>query len=121
MYTNSTDYETYTSDTAPADYTRQELYATTLFKSVYPNFPSESQFADLDSETIQVIEYAIFEQINASISYSGTAGSSSASSFSVGNFSVSDSSGNSVEDKISLMAQTYLQTVGVTFKGVGLC
>lgn len=117
-YTTATDYETYTGTTAPVDYVRQELYATTLFKSIYPNFPSETQYADLDADTKQNVEYAIFEQISASINYEGTAGT--AQSFSVGNFSITNGGGNSL-DYISFMAQTFLQTAGVTFKGVGTC
>jgi len=118
MYTTSADYETYTGDTAPADYERQELYATTLFKSIYPNFPSESQFADLDTQTATYIEYAIFEQISEGVDYTGLSGG--ADSFSVGNFSVSDGTVTQ-GDKMSFMAMTFLQASGVTFKGVGSC
>jgi hypothetical protein len=118
MYTNTTDYETYTGTTAPVDYTRQELYATVLFKSLYPNFPSETQFAELDADTTAMIEYAIFEQIASGISYSGTAGQ--AQNFSVGNFSITEGS-DSANDKLSFMALSYLQAAGVTFKGVGSC
>lgn len=118
MYTTAVDYEAYTGDTAPTDYTRQELLATTLFKSMYPNFPSETQYAELDTETAQVIEYAIFEQIKQGVDYTGVAGE--ADSFSVGNFSISGAS-STKNDKLAFMALTYLQSAGVTFKGVGSC
>lgn len=118
MYTTAADYETYTGTTAPVDYNRQELYAVTLFKSLYPNFPSESQYDDLDTDTQQMIEYAIYEQIKASVSYEGTAGK--AQSFSVGNFSITNGGGNTL-DYIAFMAQTFLQASGATFKGVGSC
>ena len=118
MYTTSTDYATYTGETAPADYTRQELIATTLLKSIYPNFPSESQFEDLDAVTKACIEYAIFEQISAGLDYSGTTGG--ADSFAVGNFSIS--SGTSASDgMVSLKAQMFLRECGATYSGVGLC
>ena len=118
MYTNSTDYETYTSATAPDDYSRQELLATTLFKALYPNFPSEDQFNDLDDDTKQIVEYAIFEQISEGVSYSGT--TSQADSFSVGNFSITEG-GDSAQDRMSFMAVTYLSSIGATYGGVGSC
>lgn len=118
MYTNSTDYETYTGTTAPVDYGRQELYAITLFKSVYPNFPSEEQYEDFADAMKQPIEYAIFEQISEGINYTGTTGQ--ADSFSVGNFSIAEG-GDNAQDKLSFMAVTYLTSVGATYKGVGAC
>lgn len=118
MYTTTEAYETYTGNTAPVDYSRQELYAVTLFKSMYPSFPSETQYADLDDATKEYVEYAIFEQISEGVSYTGTA--DSADSFSVGNFSITDGT-TSMADKLSLMALTYLQACGVAFKGVGTC
>ena len=118
MYTTSANYETYTGTTAPVDYGRQELYATVLFKTLYPNFPSETQYGDLDTDTAQMIEYAIFEQISSGVSYSGTAGQ--AQSFSVGNFSITDG-GDSAEDRLAFQAQAYLVASGATFKGVGSC
>lgn len=118
MYTTATDYETYTSTTAPAYYERQELYATTLFKSIYPNFPSEDQFTDLDEAYQTLIEYAIFEQIAEGVSYSGTVGG--ADTFSVGNFSITDGS-VSASERVSFMAKSFLDTCGVTYKGVGTC
>ena len=125
MYTTSTDYETYTGGTAPADYERQELHATTLFKKAYPNFPSETQFSELDSDTQQAIEYAIFEQISEGVSYTGTvsSGSTSGESFTIGSFSqsTSEDTTNTVESKLSFAANIFLDSSGVTYKGVGIC
>ena len=118
MYTTTASYEAYTGGSAPSDYTRQELLATTLFKSIYPNFPSEAQYGEFDTETAQLIEYAIFEQIYEGVDYTGVSGD--ADSFSVGNFSISNGSTNQA-DRVAFMALTFLQAAGVTYKGVGSC
>lgn len=119
MYTTPADYEAYTGTTAPVDYERQELYATTLFKSLYPNFPSETQYNELDTATMECIEKAIFEQISFAGNtdfYGG--GSGGAESFSVGNFSITDATENA-QDRVGFMAMTFLETCGATYKGVG--
>lgn len=125
MYTTSAAYETYTGGSAPADYERQELCATTLFKKAYPNFPSETQYGELDSATQQAIEYAIFEQISEGVSYTGTvaSGSTSGESFTIGSFSqsTSEDTTNTVESKLSFSANMFLDASGATFKGVGTC
>lgn len=120
MYTTELEYEAYTGNTAPADYERQELYATTLFKSVYPNFPSEDMMVDLPQATQDCIKMAIFEQIEhagGTAYYGGSSGG--AESFSVGNFSITDGT-ETAEDKVSFMANTFLDKCGVTYKGVGV-
>lgn len=118
MYTTPAEYEAYTGGTAPVDYERQELYATTLFKSLYPNFPSEEQFLTLDTATQNCIKYAIFEQISEGINYGGT--ESQAQSYSVGSFSITDGD-TSLNGKVSSASYMYLQTCGATYKGVSGC
>lgn len=119
MYTTEAEYEAYTSNTAPTDYDRQELYAVTLFKTVFPNFPSETMMADLDATTSNCVKNAIFEQIDFADGvdpYSGSNGSGE--SFSVGNFSITGAS-NTANDKMSFMAMSFLETCGADHLGVG--
>ena len=125
MYTTTEGYETYTSGTAPVDYERQELYATTLFKNVYQNFPSETQYADLDDGYKDYITKAIYEQITESINYTGTlgSGSSEGESFTVGSFSKATSTDTTTDNdtKMSYAANMFLTACGVNNRGLGSC
>lgn len=119
MYITDLEFETYTGLDAPSNFDRLQLLAVNYFKSIYPNFPSESEFDAMEVIAKDCVAKAISEQILLGDLYTGT--DSNVDSFSVGSYSQSGGGSTKGMARLSSAAKMFLDNCGVSYKGVQQC